>query len=190
MNARFCRGRRSASDGVLPARPHLAWKKAAVRVALSALAAVGGPSVAAADDFTLVADLPAGLACPTFGLRVEQAGGEHRVFRTFHDRFGSDVRVLQAGQGFDLRFTNLASNAQLTLKGNGSVSVTRPNPDGSSTVQATGHNVLILFPTDDPPGPTTRLYVGRVVYTVDASGTFTLLQTSGRQFDICAALGR
>jgi len=29
-----------------------------------------------------------------------------------------------------------------------------------------GHNVLILFPSDVPAGPSTTLYVGRVVFTV------------------------
>jgi hypothetical protein len=62
------------------------------------------------------------------------------------------------------------------------------NADGSRTVTLTGHNLLILFPTDVPPGPSTTLYVGRVVFTVDAGGVFTLESTSGRATDICAAL--
>jgi hypothetical protein len=32
------------------------------------------------------------------------------------------------------------------------------------------------------------LYVGRVVFTVDASGFWTLNSTSGNSMDICAAL--
>ena len=56
------------------------------------------------------------------------------------------------------------------------------------TIQATGHNVVIFFPTDIPAGPSTTLYVGRVVYTVDAAGVFTLLSTSGRTTDLCVLL--
>jgi hypothetical protein len=47
--------------------------------------------------------------------------------------------------------------------------------------------VLILFPTDVPAGPSTTLYVGRVVFTV-VGDVFTLRSTSGTATDICAAL--
>jgi hypothetical protein len=62
------------------------------------------------------------------------------------------------------------------------------NPDGSSTLLITGHNVLILFPTDVPAGPSTTLYVGRVVFTIDSSGVFTVQEVSGTATDICAAV--
>ena len=62
------------------------------------------------------------------------------------------------------------------------------NAGGSQTVTLTGNNVLIMFPSDVPAGPSTTLYVGRVVYTVDAGGVFTLVSTSGRATDLCAAL--
>ena len=52
----------------------------------------------------------------------------------------------------------------------------------------TGHNVLILFPSDVPAGPSTTLYVGRVVFTADVNGIFTLVSTSGTSTDLCAAL--
>jgi hypothetical protein len=39
-----------------------------------------------------------------------------------------------------------------------------------------------------PAGPTTTLYVGRVVFTIDSSGTFTLQQHRGEAIDICASL--
>ena len=62
------------------------------------------------------------------------------------------------------------------------------NADGSQRVTLTGHNVLILFPSDVPAGPSTTLYVGRVVFTVDVNGIFTLVSTSGTSTDLCAAL--
>jgi hypothetical protein len=55
-------------------------------------------------------------------------------------------------------------------------------------VTLTGHNVLFLFPTDVPAGPSTTLYVGRVVFHVDTEGVFTLQSTNGTATDICAAL--
>jgi hypothetical protein len=47
---------------------------------------------------------------------------------------------------------------------------------------------VIFFPTDIPAGPSTTLYVGQIVYTVDASGVFTLQSTSGTTTDLCALL--
>jgi hypothetical protein len=52
----------------------------------------------------------------------------------------------------------------------------------------TGHNVLVLFPTDIPAGPSTTLTVGQTVFKVDATGVFTVLKVSGKSTDICAAL--
>ena len=67
----------------------------------------------------------------------------------------------------------------IKIKTGGSVSSTRINPDGSQTVTATGHNGLVLFPTDVPAGPSTTHYIGRIVYHVDpTTGVFTLLRSS------------
>jgi len=46
-----------------------------------------------------------------------------------------------------------------------------------------------MMAPDVPAGPSTTLYVGRVVFTVDTSGVFTLQSVSGKSTDICAALG-
>ncbi len=147
---------------------------------------VGGvvPATAAEPDF--VVDLPAGTACG-FDLRIEGEGG-NTITRTFEDQNGNVVRVLETGTGSALTFTNLATGASFSTRSNGAVRNTELNADGSSTVTSMGHNVLILFPTDVPAGPSTTLYVGRFVYTADANGVFTLQQASGRSTDICAAL--
>jgi hypothetical protein len=156
----------------------------AAAVASTAALAVSADAAVAA-PFHL--ELPAGTAC-TFGLAVDGVGGDHRVNRTFVDANGNTVRMLSAGVGFQLTFTNLSNHATTALPANGAVMKTVFNPDGSQTVTATGHNVLILFPSDVPAGPSTTLYVGRVVYTVDANGVFTLVSTRGKATDICAAL--
>jgi hypothetical protein len=108
--------------------------------------------------------------------------------REFTDQNGNVVKVLEAGKGFDLTFTNTETGESIAFPSNGSVQRTTVNADGTSTVQATGHNVVILFPTDIPAGPSTTLYTGRLVYTVDAAGNFTVQSTSGRTTDICALL--
>jgi hypothetical protein len=153
-------------------------------VALTAALAVSADA-AVAEPFHL--DFPAGTAC-TFGLAVDGTGGGNPPIREFRDANGHVVRTIDAGRGSQLTFTNLASGATLALPSNGAVSNTVFNADGSSTVTLTGHNILILFPSDVPAGPSTTLYVGRVVFTADADSNFTLVSTSGTATDICAAL--
>lgn len=154
---------------------------------MAAVLGYGSPVIAAAPsgppDF--VFDLPDGLAC-SFALRIEGWDGKRHV-KMFKDKSGF-VREISAGTGSALRFTNIATGLTFSTKSNGSVTHTLFNPDGSSTMASTGHNVLILFPTDVPAGPSTTLYVGRVVFTVDLSDIFTVLKESGKKTDICAAL--
>jgi hypothetical protein len=147
--------------------------------------ALGSASLAsAADSFT--SDFPAGLAC-AFELLIEGSGG-HQVFREFLDKNDNVVRTLTAGTGSALTFTNVATGATFSSQSNGAVTHVTYNPDGSSIWVTTGHNVLILFPTDTPAGPSTTLYVGHVVFTVDTSFNYALQQHSGQATDICAAL--
>lgn len=144
------------------------------------------PSTAVAADFVL--DLPAGLACAGFDLRVEITAPAHRVNKEFYDKDGNLVRVLTAGKGSSLTFINMDTDSRLALDSNGSVEHVKFNADATQTWMTTGHNVLILFPTDVPAGPSTTLYIGRVVFTVDTSGIFTLQSHNGSSMDICAAL--
>jgi hypothetical protein len=51
-----------------------------------------------------------------------------------------------------------------------------------------GHNVVFLFPTDNPPGPSTTLIVGRALIDVSPTGDFDVQSVSGTQTDICALL--
>jgi hypothetical protein len=161
---------------------HLAFGVAAL--ALASAMAVAAPASAAEGDIEF--DLPAGTACE-FHLLV-QGSGSKRISRTFTDQDGNVVRTLAAGKGFDLTFTNLDTGEILEFPSNGSVMRTTTNADGTFTVQATGHNVVILFPSDVPAGPSTTLYTGRLVYTVDTSGVFTVVSSSGPTTDICALL--
>jgi hypothetical protein len=167
------------------------WRSSSKRMSVAAAVAstaalVAFPGAAGAAD-ALRITLPAGVAC-SFELQVDIVGSDHRVNRTFVDANGNPVRILEAGFGNQLTFTNTSTGSTIAFPANGSVSHTVINADGSQTVTLSGHNVLILFPSDVPAGPSTTLYVGRVVFTVDVNNVFTLVSTSGTATDICGAL--
>ena len=143
-----------------------------------------GPA-SASDPPTFTWDFPAGDACD-FGLLVE-GFGQTKDPKTLPAKDGA-VRTLSAGKGFDLVFTNLATSATYALKGNGAVNQTTTFADGTQKIALSGHNVVFLFPTDVPAGPSTVLYTGRVVITVDVNGVWTLAKSSPRALDICQAL--
>ena len=160
--------------------------------------AVGGAAVALTATQPAFAQGPfildAGLGCE-FNLGIKATGG-NLVTREFRDADGNLVRTITAGKGVDLTWTNFGTDPSnpvagesVTVKTAGSVTKTVYNPDGTQTVTGTGHNGLILFPTDVPAGPTTTHYIGRIVYTVDPdTGIFTLQSTTGQERDICAEL--
>jgi hypothetical protein len=157
-----------------------------------AAALVAPAQPATADDLIL---LPAGLGCPDFILGISSTGGNLHV-KEFTDADGNLVRNITAGKGVLLTYTNYGTKKNkpvagksVTIRTDGSVSQTVTNPDGTQTVTATGHNGLILFPSDVPAGPTTTQYIGQIEYTIDPStGVFTLVRTSGQERDICAEL--
>lgn len=158
---------------------------AALALASALAVTTAATAFAAEPDFEL--DIPAGVAC-AFPLHIEGTLTGHRVTREFTDPNGDPVMLISAGKGNELTFTNPDSAKTLSLPSNGSVQLTRINADGTSTVQTTGHNVVILYPTDVPAGPSTTLYTGRLVYTVDANEVFTVQSSSGPTTDICALL--
>lgn len=131
---------------------------------------------------------PAGIACPGFDLQVA-AGDQHgkSVWHEFYDRDGNFVRGIAAGTGAEITFTNMTSGESLTLPSNGAGNIQRPTPTGA-TLATFGHMVIIMFPTDVPAGPSTTLFIGRVVFSIDRDGVWTLQSAAGRSIDICAAL--
>lgn len=152
---------------------------------LSAPAASAAPPSGPPDD--LIFELAAGQGC-SFPLSVRGTDSKRHT-KEFFDKNGLKVRIIEAGKGFNLTYTNSSNRKSISFTGSGSVTrTTIDNATNVSTVTATGHNGLILFPSDVPAGPTTVQYVGRIVYTVDANGVFTLRSTSGTKVDVCAAL--
>ena len=133
-----------------------------------------------------------GIGCPEFNLGIEWTGGSS-IPRPSSTRT-VNRSDLMAGKGFLLTYTNFGPHPDDPIAGQsikittgGSVSSTRINPEGTETVTGTGHNGLVLFPSDVPAGPSTTHYIGRIVYHVDpTTGVFTLLRESSNQRDVCA----
>ena len=162
-------------------------RRLGIAAAAATLAASTVATAAWGDSATTVQVFPAGLACADFDLQVEASGGTIKQ-HDFTDRSGEVVRVVLAGTGPALTMTNLTSGATYSTPSNGTVTHIAVNPDGTLTYRMTGHNILILYPTDVPAGPSTTLYVGQVGFTVDANAVFTVTSVAGRSVDICAAL--
>lgn len=133
--------------------------------------------------------LPQGVACPDFAVRVSISGGQ-QVFKEFVDKEGNVVRALFAGSGTRLLLESLDEDGTVlgtfSSKG-GSVFHVTYNPDGTQTWRVTGHNLIVFLPSDIPAGPSTTLYVGQVIYTID-QGVSTLEEVKGSTTDVCAAL--
>jgi hypothetical protein len=130
-------------------------------------------------------DLPAGQGCE-FALRVTFEGQDV----TTHEFTTDDetTKILLAGKGNSFTFTNLETGESLFFKSLGYRETTVTNPDGSGTTTSSGTQGIILFPTDSPPGPSTILIEGRLVYDFTATNDFTVKSISGNVTDICAAL--
>jgi hypothetical protein len=111
---------------------------------------------ASAASFTL--DFPAGQAC-SFALHISGTDGNSTTPR--HDANGL---IVSAGTGAALTFSGHGNS--VSLPSNGAATLTRTSPDGSSTIQLAGNNILILFPTDNPAGPSTTLIVGRATVSI------------------------
>ena len=159
-----------------------------VLAAVGALAAPASAAAAPPSPGPVIDDVyPAGVACVGFDLRVTGDGGKRQA-HLFLDEDGNPVRFLETGTGSALTFTNETTGESVSFKSNGSVASITFNADGTLTFEVTGHSVTILFPTDIPAGPSTTLLAGRVVFTVDQAGVFTVRQMSGQQTDICALL--
>lgn len=160
-------------------------------VALVAAFALPGAQPASAADGII---LPAGTGCE-FALGYAPTGGKLHT-KDFTDADGNVVRSITAGKGVVITYTNYGYNKKrpvagksVTIRTDGSVTETVTNPDGTQTITATGHNGLIMFPTDEPAGPSTVHYIGQLVYTVNPeSGVFTFVSSTGSQRDICAEL--
>lgn len=145
---------------------------------------VAAPAVAA-DPPDYVFD--AGQACEfALGFSGDDVGPN--IYREFTDGDGTVVWSLLTGRGGVTTFMNMDTEATFSIRATGTVGKTVYHPDGSMTSELMGGWIIIMFPTDDPPGPSTTQVLGRVVMETSADYVSTIKSMSGRQVDICAAL--
>jgi hypothetical protein len=146
--------------------------RSVVVVGLATVLSAATAGVADADTVPL----PAGVGCE-FPLTVTFEG--QNVTRHEFATDDGTAKVLLAGKGNNLTFTNEDTGESLFFKSLGYRETTVTNPDGSGTTTSSGTIGLILFPTDSPAGPSTTLIRGRLVYNFTADMTFTVRSLSG-----------
>jgi hypothetical protein len=127
--------------------------------------------------------------CKGFPLGVDLTDSQTRT-KTFKNKKGEVVRTLEEGNGYKRVYTNLKTNKKVSFPSKFFSADTTFNKKGLQTVTSTGRFGLILFPTDVPPGPSTTEYVGRVVYTVNTDGVFTIKKVDAKKTDVCALLAK
>jgi hypothetical protein len=153
----------------------------AIATVLAGAVTVGAAQTASAAESTTV---PAGEAC-SFELTITAEDLQQRNLTGAEN--GRPTRLVSAGSTGTVTVAGNGQSISFPSRGVGQTTVT----EGDVTTVATGGQLLLaLFPTDVPPGPSTTLYTGRVVFTINnLTGVFTLQKAAGRQVDVCSALG-
>ena len=108
------------------------------------------------------------------------------IITTFTDRAGNPVKQIGVFPGNTLTFTNLDTDASITLVATGSFHV-QAQSDGSITVTITGHGPFLSNPITGEPG-IWYLSGGQVLATFDAEGNMTSVALRGNLVDVCAQL--
>lgn len=131
-------------------------------------------------------------ACPNFNVSLSFSGGNQglRVTRV-HDGV---IYTVTSGSGTTIKFYAVDPDTGVLLRSvtfDTKASVTKTAQSGDNTTyQINGFGTLLLFPTDQPGGPSTTVYNGTVTFTLvtDTGLLVSTVVNKGRQFDICAAL--
>jgi hypothetical protein len=157
-------------------------RTATATVFATAILLGGTASTASAAEHDLT--FGAGVAC-AFPLALD-GGALPPERKTFTDPNGNPI-VLLAGKSGAVTYTNLATEESLTFPSRGTALRLTTQSDGTQLLEFSGNVGILLFPTDDPPGPSTTQINGRLVLKQDGPVT-TVLKQEGNQIDVCAAL--
>jgi hypothetical protein len=153
--------------------PSTIARRAATSVAVATIAVGAAAAPAHAQDFVLP-------SCPGFDVGVTIESGAGNPIQV-------GPRAVLAAGTFTFTLENMETGATYSVRTAGAGRAT-PRPDGSTIFTSTGPNLLFLFPTD-PGGPSTTLYLGRLVGSQSADDVTTIISSTGGTVDVCAALG-
>jgi len=157
-------------------------------VLISAAMTVGAqPASAQTPEHDVV--LPAGQGCPTFSLALDNIEGPP-VRKSTTTTNGTEVILLASGKSGAIVYTNVATGESVAFPSRGTLLKETPTSDPSVVIQEFSGNVgLVLFPTDQPAGPSTVQLNGRLVTVFNkATGATTVKKLVGHKTDICAEL--
>ena len=105
------------------------------------------------------------------------AGEAGEIFKRMADGCQMNSDFMRAVRTIAQRFTNLSNGRRYTV-----YSI------GSADHEASGNNVVVLFPGDTPTGPSTILYTCRLVFNQSFDGVTRIKSFNGRTTDICATI--
>jgi hypothetical protein len=157
-------------------------RTATATVFATAILLGGTASTASAAEHDLT--FGAGVAC-AFPLALD-GGALPPERKTFTDPNGNPI-VLLAGKSGAVTYTNLATGNSLTFPSRGTALQITTQPGGTQLFEFSGNVGILLFPTDNPAGPSTTQINGRLVLKQEGTVT-TVLKQEGNQIDVCAAL--
>jgi hypothetical protein len=159
-------------------------RTAAATVFATAILLCGAASTASAAEHDFEFD--AGVAC-AFPLGLD-GGAFPPERKTFTDPNGNPIVVL-AGKSGAVTYTNLDTGESLTFPSRGTALRVTTRSDGTQLLEFSGNVGILLFPSDDPAGPSTTQIKGRLVLSFDPKTGFTVvLKQEGNQIDVCARL--
>jgi hypothetical protein len=148
-------------------------RRAATSIAVMSIAVGAAAAPAHAQDLVFP-------SCPGFdvGLTIESGAG---------NPIQVGPRAVLAAGTFRVTLENVRTGTTYSARTAGAGRA-RPGPNGSTIFTNTGPNLLFLFATD-PGGPSTTLYLGRLVLNQSADEVTTINSSTGGTVDVCAALG-
>jgi hypothetical protein len=161
-------------------------RRLATATVLASAAMLVAAQPASAQEEPIVLD--PGVACQDFALRLENiAFPPTRKSTTIN---GTEVILLASGKSGAITYTNVETGESVAFRSRGTLLKETPTGDANVVIQEFSGNVgLVLFPTDEPAGPSTIQLNGRLVAEFNkVTGATTLLKLVGHQIDICAEL--
>jgi hypothetical protein len=166
--------------------PHRLTLTALVTSAVLGASLVVPPAQAAAGWEDFGPPDPAGVACADFPVQV-QVRGVSKEPRELPTGDGS-LRWQVAGKDADYRFVNVDEPTKTYTLTRTAYRMSQSTEAGLLVLTISGTGWLILFPEDEPAGPSTTVFSGAMVLKEGTDGVFRVTKWTGNKVDVCAAI--